>query len=158
MRSTTGGRTSLEDRERRMERAKHLFLSHLQARVGSSLVSRLGDLSPEAIFETPYSELVGWKGSSEKAARAFDQLQRGFDAGAVEDQLAARGISVLTLADVGYPGMLSNIPDPPPALSWTVSSPMWLPSRSSVHEKRRLRASRQPGRSGARWPSGACAW
>ena len=65
----------MEDSERRMERAKHLFLSHLQARVGSSLVSRLGHLSPEAIFETPYSELVGWTGNSEKAARAFDQLQ-----------------------------------------------------------------------------------
>jgi DNA processing protein len=115
-RSTTGGRTSLEDSERSMERAKHLFLSHLQARVGSSLLTRLGTLSPEAIFETPYSELVGWTGKSEKAGRAFDQLQRRFDAGAVEDQLAAKGISVLTLADDGYPGMLRNIPDPPPAL------------------------------------------
>jgi DNA processing protein len=99
-----------------MERAKHLFLSLLQARVGSSLVSRLGTLSPEAIFETPYSELVGWTGRTEKAGRAFDQLQRSFDAGAVEDQLGAKGISVLTLADDGYPGMLRNIPDPPPAL------------------------------------------
>jgi DNA processing protein len=106
----------LEDSERRMERAKHLFLSHLQARVGSSLVSRLGNLSPEAIFETPYSELVGSTRNSEKTARAFEQLQRGFDADGVEDQLAARGISVLTLADDGYPGMLRNIPDPPPAL------------------------------------------
>jgi DNA processing protein len=106
----------LEDSEQRMERAKHLFLSHLQARVGSSLVSRLGNLSPEAIFETPYSELVGSTRNSEKTARAFEQLQRGFDADGVEDQLAARGISVLTLADDGYPGMLRNIPDPPPAL------------------------------------------
>ncbi len=99
-----------------MERTKYLFLSHLQARVGSSLVSRLGNLSPEAILETPYSELVGWTRNSEKAARAFDQLQRSFDAGAAEDQLAARGISVLTLADDGYPEMLRNVPDPPPAL------------------------------------------
>jgi DNA processing protein len=106
----------LEDSERRMERAKHLFLSHLQARVGSSLVSRLGSLSPEAIFEAPYSELVGRTGNSQKAARAFDQLQRSFDAGTVEDRLRARGISVLTLADDGYPGMLRNIPDPPPAV------------------------------------------
>ena len=106
----------MEDSERRMERAKHLFLSHLQARVGSSLVSRLGNLSPQAIFETPYSELVGWKGNSEKAARAFERLQHGFDARAVEDQLAAKGISVLTLSDDGYPGMLRNVPDPPPAL------------------------------------------
>ena len=106
----------MEDSERRMERAKHLFLSHLQARVGSSLVSRLGSLSPEAIFEAPYSELVGRTGNSQKAARALEQLQHSFDAGAVEDRLNARGISVLTLADDGYPGMLRTIPDPPPAL------------------------------------------
>jgi len=106
----------LEDNNQRTERAKYLFLSHLQARVGSSLVSRLGNLSPEAIFEAPYSELVGSTGNSEKAARAFDQLQRSFDARAAEDQLAARGIAVLTLADDGYPAMLRNIPDPPPAL------------------------------------------
>jgi DNA processing protein len=54
--------------------------------------------------------------NSEKAARAFDLLQRSFDARAAEDQLADRGISVLTLADNSYPGMLRNIPDPPPAL------------------------------------------
>jgi DNA processing protein len=106
----------LDDSEQRMERAKHLFLSHLQARVGRSLVSRLGNLSPEAIFETPYSELVGRTGNSEKAARTFDHLQHGFDASAIEDHLAARRISVLTLADDGYPEMLRNIPDPPPAL------------------------------------------
>ena len=106
----------MEDSERRKERAKHLFLSHLQSKVGSSLVARLGSLSPEAIFETPYSELVGKTGSFQKAERLFDGLQRGFDAGAVEAQLAARGTSALTLADEAYPGMLRNVPDPPPAL------------------------------------------
>jgi DNA processing protein len=99
-----------------MERAKHLFLSHLQARVGSSLVSRLGKLSPEAIFESPFAELVGRSGNAEKAARAFDELQHDFDARAIENRLAAREISVITLADDGYPAMLRNIPDPPPAL------------------------------------------
>jgi len=106
----------LEDSERRDERAKHLFLSHLQAMVGSSLVARLGNLSPEAVFETPYSELVGNTGNFRKAERLFDGLQRGFDAGAIEDQLAARGISAITLADEDYPGLLRNAPDPPPAL------------------------------------------
>ena len=106
----------MEDSDRRMERAKHLFLSHLQARVGASLVSRLGNLSPEAIFETPYSELAGRTRNSEKAARAFDQLQRGFDARVIEERLDAKGVSVLTLADDGYPGMLRTVPDPPPAL------------------------------------------
>ncbi len=115
-RSTTGGRTSLEDNEQSRERAKHLFLSLLQARVGSSLVRRLGNLAPEAVLETPFFELAGRTGISEKAARAFDELQRFFDARAVEGRLAARGIEVLTLADDGYPAMLRNIPDPPPAL------------------------------------------
>jgi DNA processing protein len=106
----------LEDSDHHPERAKHLSLSLLQARVGSSLVSRLGNLAPEAIFETPFSELAGWTGISDKAARAFDELQCGFDATAVEHLLAAKGIEVLTLADEGYPGMLRNIPDPPPAI------------------------------------------
>jgi DNA processing protein len=106
----------LEDSDHHRERAKHLFLSLLQARVGSSLVSRLGSLAPDAIFAAPFSELAGWTGIPERAARAFDELQRGFDARAVEERLAARGMEVLTLADDGYPGMLRNIPDPPPAL------------------------------------------
>jgi DNA processing protein len=106
----------LEDSDQRARRAKYLFLSLLQARVGISLVSRLGSLAPEAIFETPFSELAGWSGISERAARAFEELQRGFDARAIQDRLAARGIEVLTLADDRYPAMLRNIPDPPPAL------------------------------------------
>jgi DNA processing protein len=99
-----------------VEHAKLLFLSLLQARVGSSLVSRLGNLAPDVLLEAPFSELAGWTGLSERAARAFDELQRGFDARAVEERLAARGMGVLTLADDAYPGMLRNIPDPPPAL------------------------------------------
>ena len=106
----------MEDSDQRTERAKYLFLSLLQARVGSSLVSRLGSLAPDVIFQTPFSELVGWTGISEGAARAFQELQRDFDAKVVEDRLSAGGIQVLTLADDGYPGMLRNIPDPPPAL------------------------------------------
>ena len=61
-----------------VERVKHLFLSLLQARVGSSLVSRLGDLAPAAVFEVPFADLVGWSAIPEKAARVFDELQRGF--------------------------------------------------------------------------------
>jgi DNA processing protein len=106
----------LDASEHQGERAKHVFLSLLQARVGSSLVSRLGNLAPEAIFETPFSDLAGWNGIPDKAALAFNELRRGFDAPAVEHRLSARGIEVLTLADDGYPRMLRNIPDPPPAL------------------------------------------
>jgi DNA processing protein len=106
----------LEDRDPALNRAKHLFLSLLQARVGSSLVSRLGNLAPEAVLETPIKDLAEWTRISNKAVRAFDELQRGFDASAVEDRLAMRGIEVLTLADEGYPDSLRSIPDPPPAL------------------------------------------
>lgn len=106
----------MEDSDRERERAKHLFLSLLQASVGGSLVSRLGNLAPEAVLEIPFSELADWTRTSEKATRAFDELQRGFDARALEAHLATRGIEVVTLADDGYPGMLRNVPDPPPAL------------------------------------------
>jgi DNA processing protein len=106
----------LEDSDHHEERAKYVFLSLLQARVGSSLASRLGGLAPEAIFETPFSELAGRTGISDKTALAFEELRRGFEATAVERRLAAKGIRVLTLADNDYPGMLRNVPDPPPAL------------------------------------------
>ena len=106
----------MEDRDPAGNRAKHLFLSLLQARVGSSLVSRLGNLASEAVLQTPLKDLAEWTRISNKTVRAFDELQRGFDAMAVEDRLATRGIEVFTLADDGYPEALRSIPDPPPAL------------------------------------------
>ena len=81
----------MEDSDRERDRAKYLFLSLLQARVGGSLVSRLGNLAPEAVLETPFSELADWTRTSEKATRAFDELQRGFDPHAVEARLACKG-------------------------------------------------------------------
>ncbi|HEX6710208.1 MAG TPA: DNA-processing protein DprA [Rubrobacter sp.] len=98
------------------DRAKYLFLSLLQARIGSSLVSRLGSLAPEAVLETPFAELAERGRTSEKASRAFDELQRGFDPKAMEDRLAAQGIEVVTLVDESYPRSLRSVPDPPPAL------------------------------------------
>ncbi len=106
----------MEDSDREKDRAKYLFLSLLQARVGGSLVSRLGNLAPEAVLETPFSELADWTRTSEKATRAFDELQRGFDPHAVEARLASRGIKIVTLADDAYPRLLRDVPDPPPAL------------------------------------------
>jgi len=98
------------------DRAKYLFLSLLQVSVGSSLVSRLGSIDPEVLFETTFADLAEWSRVSAKAARAFDGLQRSFDARALEDRLAVRGIRALTLADDEYPALLRSIPDPPPAL------------------------------------------
>ena len=98
------------------DRKKYLFLSLLQARVGSSLVSRLGNLAPEAVLRTPFADLAERTKISEKASLAFDELQRGFDPDAMEDRLTAKEIEVVTLVDEGYPQSLRSIPDPPPAL------------------------------------------
>ena len=98
------------------DRAKYLFLSLLQARVGSSLVSHLGKLAPEAVLRTPVLELAGRAKISEGASRAFDELQRVFDPGRMRDHLAAKGIEVYTPVDEAYPGPLKSIPDPPPAV------------------------------------------
>src|SRR5215218_7806989 len=59
----------------------YLFLSLLQARVGSSLVSHLGNLAPEAVLRTPVAELAGRAKISGKASRAFEELQRALDRG-----------------------------------------------------------------------------
>ena len=98
------------------ERAMYLFLSLLQARVGSSLVSHLGNLAPEAVLRTPVAELAGRAKISERASRAFEELQRAFDPGRMQDNLAAKGIEALTPVDGAYPRPLRSIPDPPPAV------------------------------------------
>ena len=95
------------------DRAKYLFLSLLQARVGSSLVSHLGNLAPDAVLQTPVVELAGRAKISERAWRAFEELQRAFDPGRMQDRLAAKGIEALTPVDEAYPEPLRNIPDPP---------------------------------------------
>jgi DNA processing protein len=98
------------------DRAKYLFLSLLQARVGSSLVSHLGSLAPETVLRAPVVELAGRAKISERARRAFEELQRAFDPGRMQDRLAAKGIEALTPVDEAYPEPLRNIPDPPPAV------------------------------------------
>ena len=98
------------------DRDKYLFLSLLQARVGSSLVSRFGNLAPEAVLATPIAELAELTKISEKASRAFGELQQSFDPDVMENRLTEKGIEVVTLADEGYPRPLRSIPDPPPAL------------------------------------------
>ena len=97
-------------------RAGHLFLSLLQARVGASLVSRLGDVPPEALLEWSSAELGSRTGMTEKAALAFEELRRTFDPDAVYAALARKGVSVITPVDAAYPERLEEIPDPPPAL------------------------------------------
>lgn len=94
----------------------YLFLSLLQARVGASVVSRLGEVALDGLLEEPAAEVASRAGMTEKAVRAFEELEKTFDAEAVYGALARRGISVLTPVDAGYPERLQEIPDPPPAL------------------------------------------
>jgi DNA processing protein len=98
------------------ERSAYLFLSLLQARVGSSLVSRLGDIPPAAILEMPPAELAGRMEMTEKASRALEELRQDFDPEVVCECLSGRGFGILTPVDAGYPARLKEIPDPPPAL------------------------------------------
>jgi DNA processing protein len=97
-------------------RAGHLLLSLLQAQVGASLLSRLGELPPEALLQGPAAGLAARMGLTERAARALEELKRTFDPEAALEELARKGVSVLTPADAGYPERLEEIPDPPPAL------------------------------------------
>jgi DNA processing protein len=97
-------------------RSGYLFLSLLQARVGASLVSRLGDAPPDGLLEKPITDVAPRVGMTEQARASFEELKKSFDPDAVYGELARRGISVLTPVDAGYPERLKEIPDPPPAL------------------------------------------
>lgn len=98
------------------ERSAYLFLSLLQARTGSSLISRLGEFSPSNIPEMPASELAARVKMTACAVQVFEELRRDFDPDSMIGRLEKRGIKALTPADEGYPGRLSEMPDPPPAL------------------------------------------
>jgi DNA processing protein len=97
-------------------KSAYLFLSLLQARVGVSVISRLGSLSPEELAGMRGAEAAARVGMTENAARAFDELKSGFDAREVIGHLAEKDIQALTPADRGYPERLMETPDPPPAL------------------------------------------
>ena len=97
-------------------RSGHLFLSLLQARVGASLVSRLGDIPPDGLLAEPPEELASRVGMTQKAARAFEEIRRTFDPDAMYRELARKELSVSTSADASYPERLEDVPDPPPAL------------------------------------------
>jgi DNA processing protein len=98
------------------ERAAYLFLSLLQARVGASVVSRLGDTDPVKILEMSAEEIAGRVRLTEKGRRAFDELKEGFDPGEILAGLEERGLRAITYADEDYPEKLTEIPDPPPVL------------------------------------------
>ena len=94
----------------------YLFLSLLQARVGTSIVTRMGDLPPESILRTPSDELAAQLGLNQKTRAALKELRDGFDAAAVGARLSEEGYRAVTLADDEYPEGLAEVPDSPPAL------------------------------------------
>jgi DNA processing protein len=98
------------------ERSAYVFLSLLQARVGSSFVSRLGGIPPAEVLEMTSAELGARIKMTERAARAFDELKGGFEPEALERRLMTQRIAILTPVDGGYPERLERVADPPPAL------------------------------------------
>ncbi len=98
------------------ERKAYLFLSLLQARTGSSVISRLGDIPPASLMEMPLGKLQDHLRLTDRALGIMDELRRSFDPDTLLEQLAEKGIAALTLPDAGYPEKLREIPDPPPAL------------------------------------------
>jgi DNA processing protein len=95
-------------------RSHYLFLSLLQARIGASVVSRLGEV--DGLLEVPAAEVASRAGIKERAARTFEELKETFDPEAMHGALARREIRVLTPVDEGYPDRLKEMPDSPPAL------------------------------------------
>ncbi|MGB3635067.1 MAG: DNA-processing protein DprA [Rubrobacteraceae bacterium] len=98
------------------ERAAYLFLSLLQAKTGSSIMSRLGNLSPADVMQMTAPELASQVKITPRASKMFTDLKKDFDALEIDEQLRTRGIRFSTLADADYPDRLTRIPDLPPAL------------------------------------------
>lgn len=98
------------------ERSAYVFLSLLQSRVGSSLISRLGSIPPVDVLKMTSDDLISRTSITERAARVFDELRRDFDQEEMDERLAEMGIGILTPVDEEYPERLKEIPDPPPAL------------------------------------------
>ncbi|MDQ4043303.1 MAG: DNA-processing protein DprA [Actinomycetota bacterium] len=98
-------------------RDAYLFLSFLQARVGTSVVRRLGDLEDVVgVLEMPAVELAERARLTEKARRDFDDLKKTFNSEEILARLEEKSLKAVTLADEDYPEKLAEIPDPPPAL------------------------------------------
>jgi DNA processing protein len=94
----------------------YLFLSLLQARVGSSLMRRIPGGETGSLLQRSAPELAREMKLGEKATRALADLAEGFDAAAVLDRLRRKGFRAVTYADEAYPARLRVVPDPPPAL------------------------------------------
>lgn len=97
-------------------RAGYLFLSLLQAKVGASVISRLGGVAPEDVIGMPAGEIAERARMTERARSAMEELRSDFDPDALLGRIEDAGARAVTLADPEYPECLKEIPDPPPAL------------------------------------------
>ncbi len=98
------------------ERNAWLFFSLLQARAGTSLVTRLGTLSPVEAMGMPPERFAAATGAGEKVSACFSKLKTEFRPEEIAGSLSERGVSFVTFADEDYPAGLRETSDPPPAL------------------------------------------
>ncbi|MGI8540372.1 MAG: DNA-processing protein DprA [Rubrobacteraceae bacterium] len=98
------------------ERGAWLFFSLLQARAGTSLVTRLGNIPPSEAMGMPPERFAAATGCGEKVSSHFAQMRRDFRPSEVVGMLSEKGVAVVTFADDGYPARLREMSDPPPAL------------------------------------------
>ena len=78
------------------------------------LIERFG--SPQRVFRTTPSELLGVEGISKHLATAILNYKAPRQIEKEIDQVQQKGYALITLADSSYPSLLKEIPDPPPLL------------------------------------------
>ena len=78
------------------------------------LIERFG--SPQRVFRTTPSELLGVEGISKHLAAAILNYKAPRQIEKELDQVQQKGYALITLADSSYPSLLKEIPDPPPLL------------------------------------------
>jgi DNA processing protein len=105
------------------ERSAYLFLSLLQARVGSSLISRLGDVRPADVLEMPATEVADRMKMTENASQALEELRQDFDPDAVYGPLKEKGIGILTPWTAAIRSGCARFRTRHPRYSWTGGFP-----------------------------------
>lgn len=106
------------------EKHAYLFLGLLQARIGKSVISRLGQLSLHELLSLPGHELKERAGLRDEAFAAIQDLRERFDPEKLLGELEDEGVRLVTLAGAEYPGRLARTEDPPPVLFTKGSIPV----------------------------------
>jgi len=86
--------------------------------IGSLLFKRLLDRfkSPENALTASYEELISVNGITDRLARAVSQHKITDSVNRELELIAAKDYKIITMKDPDYPGLLLQIPDPPPFL------------------------------------------